>query len=341
MDDFAVPRDPFGESVFGKRASGERLFGSRAYEDVLRNRDVLGSGAPPPEGIAEALLHYLPEPVALLDHDGVVVYAGGHAAGLVDDGETFTGRPLFEIVHPDYVVEAIDAFADTRATPGHRARVRVPMRAADGSYQDYELTMQQLAVEESASDSGHSGVAIFMRNVTIRAMAEEALRDAQHRALHDPLTGLPNRVLLLDRLGQACARLRRSGGRLLVMFVDLDRLKHVNDTWGHEMGDDLLVQVGRRLDQAVRPDDTVARLGGDEFVVVCPDIGHSQMHRDLPGRLLETLARPIPLGRATVRVPERIGVVLARDDADPTDVLRRADSAMYRAKRAGGNRWVS
>ena len=122
------------------------------------------------------------------------------------------------------------------------------------------------------------------------------------------------------------------------MFVDLDRLKEVNDTWGHETGDDLLVQVGRRLDQAVRPDDTVARLGGDEFVVVCPDIGDSQMHRDLPARLLETLARPIPLGRATVCVTASIGVVEAGDDADPSDVLRRADSAMYRAKRAGGNR---
>jgi diguanylate cyclase (GGDEF)-like protein len=329
MDDFAVQRDAFGD----------RPFGDRPFGDALGN--VLGDWTGPPAGVAAALLHYLPEPVALLDHDGVVVYAGGHAAGLVDAGETFTGRPLFEIVHPDHVVEAIDAFADTRATPGHRARVRVPMRAADGSYQDYELTMQQLAAAQAAPDSGQAGVAIFMRNVTNRAMAEEALRDAQHRALHDPLTGLPNRVLLLDRLGQACARLRRSGGRLLVMFVDLDRLKQVNDTWGHETGDDLLVQVGRRLDQAVRPDDTVARLGGDEFVVVCPDIGDSQMHIELPARLLETLARPVPLGRATVGVTASIGVVVAGDEADPADVLRRADSAMYRAKRAGGNRWVS
>ena len=320
MDDFAVQRDAYGDGTFG---------------------DLLGGDAPP-AGVAEALLHYLPEPVALLDHDGVVVFAGGHAAGLVESGETFTGRPLFEIVHPDHVVEAIDAFADTRSTPGHRARVRVPMRAADGSYQDFELTMQQLAaVEHHLADSRHAGVAIFLRNVTNRAMAEEALRDAQHRALHDPLTGLPNRVLLLDRLGQACARLRRSGGRLLVMFVDLDRLKLVNDTWGHETGDDLLVQVGRRLDQAVRPDDTVARLGGDEFVVVCPDIGDSEMHRDLPERLRETLARPVPLGRATVTVTASIGVVVAGENADPADVLRRADSAMYRAKRAGGNRWMS
>jgi diguanylate cyclase (GGDEF)-like protein/PAS domain S-box-containing protein len=286
----------------------------------------------PPAGLAEALLQYLPEPVALLDHNGVVIYTGGHDAGLVCEGETFTGRPLFEIVHPDHVVDAIDAFADTRATPGHRARVRVPIRAVDGSYQDFELTMQEL------SDVDHRAVAIFMRNVTNRAMAEEALQAAQHRALHDPLTGLANRVLCLDRLGQACARLRRSGGRLLVMFVDLDGLKEVNDTWGHEAGDELLVQVGRRLDQAVRPHDTVARLGGDEFVVVCPDVDDSQMRRDLPDRLLEALARPIVLSYATVSVTASIGVVEAGDHADPADVLRRADSAMYRAKRAGGNR---
>jgi diguanylate cyclase (GGDEF)-like protein/PAS domain S-box-containing protein len=301
-------------------------------DDFAAQRDVLGEMTEPPARLAEALLQYLPEPVALLDHDGVVVFAGGHDAGLIDEGETFTGRPLFEIVHPDHVVEAVDAFADTRATPGHRARVRVPMRAADGSYQDFELTMQEV------SDANGGAVAIFMRNVTNRAMAEEALRAAQHRALHDPLTGLPNRVLLLDRLGQACARLRRSGGRLLVMFVDLDRLKEVNDTWGHEAGDELLMQIGRRLDQALRPDDTVARLGGDEFVVVCPDVADSQMHRDLPGRLLETLARPITLARATVCVTASIGVVEAGDDADPADVVRQADTAMYRAKRAGGNR---
>jgi diguanylate cyclase (GGDEF)-like protein/PAS domain S-box-containing protein len=287
----------------------------------------------PPAGMAEALLRYLPEPVALLDHDGVVMYVGGHGAGLIDESETLAGRPLFEIVHPDHVIEAVDAFADTRATVGHRARVRVPIRASDGSYQDFELTMQNVGDEVAAT-----AVAIFLRNVTNRAMAEEALRAAQHRALHDPLTGLPNRVLLLDRLGQACARLRRSSGRLLVMFVDLDRLKAVNDTWGHATGDDLLVQIGRRLDQALRPDDTVARLSGDEFVVVCPDVTDSQVCLELPNRLLETLARPIALDHATISVTASIGVVEAGDEADPADVLLQADSAMYRAKRAGGNR---
>ena len=286
----------------------------------------------PPAEIAVALLRSLPEPVALLDHDGIVVYSGGHGAGLLDEQQTFVGRPLFEIVHPDHIVEAVDAFADTRSTPGSRTRVRVPMRAADGSYQDFELTMQNLRDSASAP-----AIAIFMRNVTNRAMAEEALRAAQHRALHDPLTGLPNRVLLLDRLGQACASLRRSGGRLLVMFVDLDRLKAVNDTWGHETGDDLLVQIGRRLDQAVRPADTVARLGGDEFVVVCPDIADPEVRRELPERLLEALAQPIPLGRFTAWVTASIGVVDAGDEADPAEVLRLADAAMYRAKRAGGN----
>ena len=286
----------------------------------------------PPGDIAAAILRYLPEPVALLDHDGIVIFQGGGGAGLIEENETFVGRPLFETVHPDHVVEAIDVFADTRAAPGSRARVRVPMRAADGSYQDFELTLQNLG------DAVPASIAIFLRNVTNRAMAEEALRAAQHRALHDPLTGLANRVLLLDRLGQACARMRRSGGRLLVMFVDLDHLKEVNDTLGHAIGDELLVHVGRRLHQALRPDDTVARLGGDEFVVVCPEVADGPVRRDLAARLLETVSRPIPLGHVTLCVTASIGVVEAGDEADPSEVVRRADAAMYRAKRAGGNR---
>jgi diguanylate cyclase (GGDEF)-like protein len=145
-------------------------------------------------------------------------------------------------------------------------------------------------------------------------------------------------VLLLDRLGQACARLRRSGGRLIVMFVDLDRLKGVNDTLGHAVGDSLIVAVARRLLQTVRPDDTVARLGGDEFVVVCPDVVDRETRRDVPRRLLDALCRPIVLEPATVCVTASIGVVDAGDDADPTDLIRSADAAMYRAKRAGGNR---
>ena len=222
--------------------------------------------------------------------------------------------------------------------------MRVPVRCADGSYQDFELTMQNLGNAAPATAS----VAIFLRNVTNRAMAEEALRAAQHRALHDPLTALPNRVLLLDRLGQECARLRRSGGGLLVMFVDLDGLKAVNDTWGHAAGDDLIVSAARRLEQTIRPGDTVARLGGDEFVVVCPDVAERKVRREIPGRLVEALGRPVALERATiavtmpvtVTVTASIGVVEAGDDADPTEIVRQADSAMYRAKRAGGNRWA-
>jgi diguanylate cyclase (GGDEF)-like protein/PAS domain S-box-containing protein len=284
-----------------------------------------------PAAVAEALFHSFPEPVVVLDRDGVVVHVGGADGGLAAPG-SLAERPLFELVHPDHVLEAVDAFADTRASTAHRSSIRVPVRAADGSYQDYEITLQNLG-------AGGSGfVAAFLHNVTSRVMAEEALRAAQHRALHDPLTGLPNRVLLLDRLGQACARLRRSGGRLIVMFVDLDRLKGVNDTLGHAVGDALIVAVARRLHQTVRPDDTVARLGGDEFVVVCPDVTDSAIRRDLPGRVLAALCRPIVLEPATVCVTASIGVVDGGEEADPTDIIRAADAAMYRAKRAGGNR---
>ena len=306
-------------------------------DDSAVSRDTL------PAAVSAALLRHFPEPIAVVDHDGVVVFTGGDGGGLVEPDGALLGRPIFELVHPDHVLEAIDAFADTRATLGYRAQVRVPMRASDGSYQDFEITMQHLAagagdIETDADTGAPHVVALYLRNVTSRAMAEEALRAAQHRALHDPLTGLPNRVLLLDRLGQACARLRRSGGRLLVMFVDLDRLKGINDTLGHAIGDELIVAIAHRLDQTIRPDDTVARLGGDEFVVVCPDVTDAAARHDLPNRLLEALARPVVLQPATVCVTASIGLVEVVDDTDPADIIRSADAAMYRAKRAGGNR---
>jgi diguanylate cyclase (GGDEF)-like protein len=161
-------------------------------------------------------------------------------------------------------------------------------------------------------------------------------------ALHDPLTGLPNRALVEDRLAMAMTRQRRTGTSLAVLFCDLDRFKHVNDTLGHESGDAVLQAVADRLQRAVRSSDTVSRLQGDEFVILCPDLSGDDELRELVGRILRLLAEPMPVGGRQLLLTASVGVAMASAAGPiPTlgELLREADVAMYRAKAHGRNRW--
>ena len=135
-------------------------------------------------------------------------------------------------------------------------------------------------------------------------------------ALHDNLTGLPNRTLVLDRLQHALARLADRESLLAVLFIDLDRFKIVNDGLGHDTGDELLVEVAHRLSAAVRRQDTVARLGGDEFVVVCEDLVDEELAEELAGRVAESLSAPFALSRAEVSVTASVGIATTRRTAD-------------------------
>jgi len=156
----------------------------------------------------------------------------------------------------------------------------------------------------------------------------------EHQATHDALTGLPNRVLLLDRLTQALAERHNTG--CAVMFVDLDRFKNINDSAGHSVGDEVLVVVARRLVDATRPADTVCRLGGDEFVVLGEHLtGGLPEAQALARRLQESLSDPIEVRRRSFSITASIGVSLAIAGDDPERLLSQADSAMYEAKRHG------
>jgi diguanylate cyclase (GGDEF)-like protein/PAS domain S-box-containing protein len=171
-------------------------------------------------------------------------------------------------------------------------------------------------------------------DVTDRKLAEERL---QQDAMHDSLTGLPNRVLFIDRLDQAIRRAqrRRTGACAAVLFLDLDRFKVVNDSLGHLAGDQLLVAVGRRLEDTLRPTDTVARLGGDEFTLLLSDVSGADEAIAVAERVRRSLAAPFELGGRALFVNASVGIALARPDAAPEDVVRDADVAMYRAKAEG------
>lgn len=174
------------------------------------------------------------------------------------------------------------------------------------------------------------------QDITARREAEGLL---ERQALHDGLTGLPNRLLLMDRISHALARAHRQGTRVALFFLDVDRFKTVNDTFGHTAGDVLLTEVSRRLAQASRDDDTVARLGGDEFVVLCEDLPDLQAAELLARRLLKGLSTPQEIHGESLAVSTSLGIALSGDRITPDELLRDADTAMYQAKAAGGGRY--
>jgi diguanylate cyclase (GGDEF)-like protein len=157
-----------------------------------------------------------------------------------------------------------------------------------------------------------------------------------YQQLHDPLTGLPNRALVVDRLGHAVNRVKRSQTTVAVLLFDLDRFKVVNDSLGHRAGDDLLVMAADRVRRTLRPGDTLGRLGGDEFVVICEDMPDERTAVGLAERLLACFDQPFPIGDHEVHSTASIGIALATDPEDDAGtLLRDADVAMYRAKELG------
>ncbi|GJI90511.1 EAL domain-containing protein [Duganella hordei] len=172
-----------------------------------------------------------------------------------------------------------------------------------------------------------------IEDISQRKQFEEELL---HLASHDALTGLANRTLLLDRIGQAIAQARRSGRQAALLFLDLDRFKTINDSLGHDAGDRVVVEVGRRLQQAVREADTVARLGGDEFVVLLADLPHERAAGALAQKILEALFAPMLILGHELSPASSIGISMyPKDGADGKTLLKNADAAMYQAKALG------
>jgi diguanylate cyclase (GGDEF)-like protein len=182
------------------------------------------------------------------------------------------------------------------------------------------------------------GIVLTTRNINERKQHEERL---QFLAMHDALTGLPNRALLTDRLEHALARLQRANGTVALLFCDLDHFKLVNDTHGHAVGDQVLVAFADRLTHEARTGDTVARFGGDEFLVLCEDVAGMAQARAIASRIEDAVAAPLAVEGVEIVLTASIGLSLASSPDDTADaLLREADAAMYRAKKRGRARVV-
>ena len=191
-------------------------------------------------------------------------------------------------------------------------------------------------IESDELGSPHLVISHFV-DVTDRRVAEAHL---QHQALHDLVTGLPNRALLMDRMDHALAQLSRSHRALAVLFVDLDRFKTINDSFGHAVGDRFLMEVASRLNSILRPPDTIARIGGDEFVVLCTGIHSLSDAEVVAARVIRTLSEPYDLNGQELVVSASIGIAMAHSAGDdPHELLRNADVAMFGAKKHGRSQY--
>jgi diguanylate cyclase (GGDEF)-like protein len=236
---------------------------------------------------------------------------------------------LLDLSLPD--ARRLEALMQLRA-----AAPEVPIVILSG-LQDELLAIK--AVQEGAQDyliKGRVDSDQLGRAINYAIERKQGERQLEHKATHDQLTGLPNRVLFMDRLTHALAWSRRHDTTFAILFIDLDRFKLINDSLGHETGDQVLIEVAKRLDDALRSTDTAARYGGDEFIVLCEDIADERQAITIAERIVESVEKPLSLEDDNAFVTASVGVVVASDsNTDPEILIREADSAMYRAKKRG------
>lgn len=268
--------------------------------------------------------------IARMALDGWIMEANDALAELVGCGRLeLLGNYLGTLDEDGGPAEVPEEFARLAAGGIDRYEADRQYRRRDGMPLWCHVAVALIRDEEGLPEFA---IAMF-EDITARRAAEDELA---RRAMHDGLTGLPNRDLLLDRLGVALARTARGSGFAL-MFLDLDGFKGVNDEFGHDAGDRVLIEAARRFRESLRPSDTLARQGGDEFVVLCEDLSTTHDAIAAAERLVHRLEEPIALADGTmVSVGVSIGVTLALDRSrDGERLIRDADTAMYRAKEAG------
>ncbi|HZQ87898.1 MAG TPA: EAL domain-containing protein [Acidimicrobiales bacterium] len=319
---YAPLRGPFSE-VTGAMIVATDVTARRQAERELAGR----------EAHFRALLEHSSDMTVVVGRGGEVRYASPVTQRRLGfrPGDELHGaaRWLVEADDPD---TALRVFRAVRDTPGASERMEGRVRLVDGSWCSVEAIVTNLFDEPAIG-----GIVINMRDISDRKAAEQQL---MWQAFHDPLTGLPNRALFLDRLAGALARSGRRGTSVAVLLLDIDRFKVVNDSLGHDAGDDLLRAVTVRIARVLRPDDAVARFGDDEFTVVCEGIDSQREPMAIAERLSTTLSAPFSVENREVFLSTSIGISVAEgSEGNPESMLRDADAAMYCAKERGRNRY--
>jgi diguanylate cyclase (GGDEF)-like protein len=281
----------------------------------------------------------LPDPVFVLDPDHSVRMRNRSAEAIEREAPgAESDPPQRPLLHPpgspcssDGERCAVQEVVDRRQ-PVHFERRRLRSGNVPETYEISAAPLWQAGAVAGVIASAHD--ITELKSVYERLLDHE--RQLEHIAHHDPLTGLPNRLLFLDRFHQAIARSQRSHNTVALLFLDLDRFKNVNDTLGHETGDALLRQVAERLKASVRTEDTVARLGGDEFTVLIEESRENPTGVAVARKIIQAFERPFPVGATQLYAGASIGIAIFPTDGTTVDrLIRNADAAMYLAKERG------
>lgn len=270
-----------------------------------------------------------PQCILLLDEQGRIQEINPTGLSLfgVDTAEILHGRAMLDFIAPEYQ-EIAQSFFDS-ALSGNQGKLRYEIIRPDGTRRNVENHASRL----NSGANGKLCVLNVLLDTTSQTRTEKKLN---HLAHHDPLTGLPNRVLFADRLSQAMVDAQRHDRLVGVVVLDLDRFKNINDTLGHDVGDDTLVAVTERLRTAIRPSDTLARLGGDEFAFVLADMDKVDDAPMVVQRILDTFMDAFEVRGREQFLSASLGITLfPADGSDCDTLLRNADTAMYRAKAQG------
>ncbi len=278
--------------------------------------------SPPSERARSELFELSIDLLATLDAGGRFLALNPAAERILGwSPEELVGRRAVDLLHPEDRERTVALGASTGEEPPEVLQFENRYLCKDGTYRWLQWNSRRMGDTWFAA----------ARDVSDRRILEQ-------RALRDPLTGLPNRASLSERLAQAIARLERHPGLVAVLFVDLDHFKVINDGRGHEIGDQFLCAAAGRFLETVRGIDAVARFGGDEFVILLEDLAGTSAVTEVAGRVVEALREPIAVGGEEARIGASVGVAItSSSETEPETLLREADIAMYRAKAFGGD----
>ena len=299
-----------------------------AVERVMLSQEVIRRDS---EAYFRTLVQDTSDAILIIGDDGKVRYATPSATSIFGDVGV-EGAYLWDLVKErerNEVIRALTRMREQAGRTSHYEDMRITRRDGVG-------VQVQVRCSDLRRDSTVGGLVLTLRDVTAQRQLEAELK---HRAFHDALTGLPNRLLFQDRAADGLARTQRDGTTAGVLFVDLDDFKVVNDTMGHSVGDELLVAAGIRLSLVVRDFDTVARLGGDEFALLIEDVADSAAVDAFAERVVQAFGEPFALADGSVVSTATVGVATTQDSADVDELLRHADLALYAAKAAGKRQW--